>query len=72
MAFTRSNGLAGIFPLDALAWTAETSRAITSLTEAARAEGFTGPLTLAITGTATPLAKKKTSALGWKLEQQFR
>jgi hypothetical protein len=72
MALTRSNGLTGIFPLDALAWTVETRRAITSLTEAARAEGITGPLTLAITGTATPLAQRKAAALGWKLEQQIR
>lgn len=72
MALTHGNGLAGIFPLDALAWTAETSRAITSLTEGARAEGITGPLILAITGTATPLAQKKAAALGWKLEQQIR
>jgi hypothetical protein len=72
MALTRGNGLVGIFPLDALAWTAETSRAVTSLTDAARAEGITGHLTLAITGTATPLAQRKAAALGWKLEQQIR
>lgn len=69
VATTSGNGLAGIFPLDALSWTADTSSAITSLTSAARAEGMTGPLVLAITGTATPLAKKQLAALGWKLEQ---
>ncbi len=69
-ATTRGNGLTGIFPLDALAWTAETSRSLTSLTQAARDEGFTGPLSLSITGTATPLAKKEIAALGWKLAQR--
>jgi hypothetical protein len=72
LAVTFGNGLTGVFPLDALAWTAETSRAVTSLTKSARAEGITGPLTLVITGTATPLAQKKVAALGWKLEQQQR
>ncbi len=70
MALTRGNGLTGVFPLDALSWTAETSRAFISLTDSARAEGITEPLTLVITGTATPLASKKAAALGWKLEQQ--
>lgn len=72
LAVTVGNGLTGVFPIDALAWTAETSRALTSLTEQARAEGITGPLTLVISGTATPLAQKKAAALGWTLEQQER
>jgi hypothetical protein len=71
MATTRSNGLAGIFPLDALAWTAETSRSLTALTQAARDEGMTGSLSLGITGTATPLAQKQIAALGWKLQQKI-
>ena len=71
MATTRDNGLAGIFPLDAVSWTAEVSRSVTSLTEEARAQGISGPLTLAITGTATPLAQKKIAALGWNLQQKL-
>lgn len=70
MATTRDNGLLGIFPLDALSWTANTSSAITSITEAARAQGINGPLNLVITGTATPLAQKQLAKLGWSIQQQ--
>lgn len=70
MATTRDNGLLGIFPLDALSWTANTSHAITAITQAARAQGITGPMNLVITGTATPLAQKQLAKLGWSLQQQ--
>ena len=70
MATTRDNGLLGIFPLDALSWTATTSRAITSITEAARAQGLSGSMDLVITGTATPLAQKQLAKLGWSLQQE--
>ena len=70
MATTRNNGLLGIFPLDALSWTTDTSRAITAITQAARAQGITGPLNLIITGTATPLAQKQLAKLGWSVQQQ--
>ena len=70
MATTRDNGLLGIFPFDALSWTATTSRSITSVTQAARAQGITGPTKLVITGTATQLAQKQLAKLGWSLQQQ--
>ena len=70
MATTRNNGLLGVFPLDALSWTKDTSRAITAITQAARAQGITGPLNLIITGTATPLAQKQLAKLGWSVQQQ--
>lgn len=70
MATTRSNGLLGIFPLDALSWTSNTSRSITAITQAARAQGITGPMSLIITGTATPLAQQQLAKLGWGLQQQ--
>ena len=71
MATTRDGGLTGLFPLDALSWTAETSQAITALTAATRAAGFQGPLSLGITGTATPLAEKEVAKLGWTLAQKL-
>jgi len=71
MATTRDGGLIGLFPLDALSWTAETSEAITALTAAARAAGFHGSMSLGITGTATPLAEKEVSKLGWTLAQKL-
>ncbi|MEI7599182.1 MAG: hypothetical protein WCJ41_07645 [Aestuariivirga sp.] len=70
MATTRDNGLLGIFPFDALSWTASTSQAITSVTQAARAQGITGPMNLVITGTTTPLAQKQQAKLGWSVQQQ--
>lgn len=69
MATTPDNGLLGVFPLDALSWTASTSQAITSITTAARDQGITGPMKLVITGTATPLAQKQLAKLGWSLQQ---
>jgi len=70
MATTRDNGLLGVFPLDALSWTAGTSHDISAITQAARAQGITGPMKLVITGTATPLAQKQLAKLGWSLQQQ--
>lgn len=70
LAVTRANGIEAIFPLDALAWTADTSMTFASLTQAAKAEGITGPIALRITGTASPLAVKRLKALGWTLQQQ--
>lgn len=70
MATTRDGGLMGLFPLDALSWTAETSEAARALTTAARAAGFNGPLSFGITGTATPLAEKHVAKLGWTLAQK--
>ena len=70
MATTRDGGLMGLFPLDALSWTAETSEAASALTTAARAAGFNGPLSFGITGTATPLAEKHVAKLGWTLAQK--
>lgn len=70
MATSRDNGLIGVFPLDALSWTANTSQSITAITQAARAQGISGPMKLIITGTATPLAQKQLAKLGWSLQQQ--
>ena len=70
MATTRDNGFLGIFPLDALSWTASTSKSLSAITQAARAQGITGPLNLIITGTATPLAQKQLAKLGWNVQQQ--
>lgn len=71
LAVTRANGIEAIVPFDALSWTAKNREAFTSLTRAAKAEGFSGPLSLRITGTATPLAEKSLAALGWSVEQQI-
>jgi len=70
LARTSAGGLAGIFPIDILSWTADTSRAITGVTKEARSQGMKGAKVLAITGTATPLALKELKRLGWKVEEK--
>lgn len=70
MATSNDNGMIGVFPLDALSWTADTATAFTAVTEAARNQGITGPLSLIITGTATPLAQKQLAKLGWSVQQK--
>ncbi len=67
---TAKGGLIGIFPFDILSWTADTSRAIATITSGAKSGGISGPKVLYITGTATPLAKKELKRLGWKLEEK--
>ena len=62
-----ANGLVGVYPIDALAWTPETARVLEGMTAAGR-----GAKTLAITGTATPLARSRLKALGWTLEERTR
>ena len=62
-----AKGVAGVYPIDALSWTPETARVIERLTAAGR-----GAKTLAITGTATPLARSHLKALGWTLEERAR
>lgn len=70
MGTTIDGGLLGVFPLDALSWTATTSSAIATITEAARGQGMDGRMKLVITGTATPLAQKQLAKLGWSLQQK--
>ena len=60
-----SGGLVGIYPIDSLSWTPETQKIVETMTSASA-----GRKTLIITGTATPLARTKLSALGWKLSER--
>jgi hypothetical protein len=69
MSTTADNGIIGIFPLDILSWTKNTSNAVMTLTTAAREYGITGPLVLRITGTVTPLARTNLTSLGWVIEE---
>lgn len=70
LAQTARHGLIGVFPIDILSWTADTSRALEGMTRDARAEGMKGAKVLAITGTATPLAQKELKRLGWTVEDK--
>jgi len=70
LARTAAGGLVGIFPIDVLSWTADTSRAVAGITQEAKAAGMTGPKLFTITGTVTPLAKRELERLGWKVEEK--
>jgi hypothetical protein len=67
MSVTADNGVVGVFPIDILSWTENTSATMATFTSAVEANGLNGPKVLHITGTATPLAKKNLKALGWKI-----
>ena len=64
LCVTKENGIVGIFPFDAVSWTEPTSQVFAAMTAAAKEHGATGSKLFAITGTATPLAKKNLAALG--------
>ncbi len=59
----------GAYPVDILAWTPDTAEIIDGLAAVANSAAANGK-TLAITGTATPLARRNLAARGWKLEER--
>ena len=67
LCLTAVGGIVGVFPIDSLSWTPETASAVETMTSEAKGSGATGAKTLVITGTATPLARRKLKALGWTL-----
>ncbi len=69
MSTTTDNGIVGVFPVDILSWTENTSAVLSAMTSAAQNEGITGPKVLHITGTTTALAKKNLKSLGWKVQE---
>jgi len=71
LCVTKENGIVGIFPFDAVSWTEPTSQVFAAMTAAAGGHGAQGPKLFAITGTATPLAKKNLAKLGWKLRENL-
>ena len=68
---TAENGIVAILPFDAVAWTEETSQVLTAMTAAAKHQVANGPKLFAITGTATKLAKKNLTKLGWKVRENI-
>jgi hypothetical protein len=66
-----SGAIVGVFPIDSLSWTPETSRALGAITGAANGSGATTK-TLVITGTATALARSSFSADGWTIEERTK
>jgi hypothetical protein len=69
LCLTKGGGVIGVFPIDSLSWTSETAANADAMTSEAKAAGLTGPKSLLITGTATPLAKKNLAARRWSLKE---
>jgi hypothetical protein len=59
----------GAYPIDILSWTPETAKIIDGLTSVATSAAAKSKA-LAITGTATPLAKRNLASRGWKLRER--
>ena len=72
VATTSDGGVAGAFAIDALSWTSDSASLFTALSDGAKDAGVTGPEILSISGTATPLARKKLKALGWTVTGERR
>jgi len=68
---TRSGGVIGILPLDALSWTENTAQSMRDIVNQSRSAGF-GKAEMHITGQSTALAKKKLKELGWTVADNFK
>lgn len=71
LCVTKDNGIVGLFPFDAVAWTEPTGQVFAAMTAAASGHGASGSKLFAITGTVTPLARKNLERLGWKLRENI-
>ena len=68
---TGAGSVIGAYPIDILSWTPETAKIIEGMTETANAAAAKSK-TLAITGTATPLARRNLVSRGWTLRERAR
>jgi len=68
---TGGGAIVGVYPIDSLSWTPETDVTVEAWTAAARRIGAKHK-TLVITGTASPLAKKRLKAQGWTLNERAK
>ena len=63
------SGVLAAYPIDILSWTPETASIIDGLTAQAKAAGGSSRV-FAITGTATPLARRNLAAAGWTVKER--
>ncbi len=68
----RNGGVLGLWPIDALSWTDNSSGTLQRMSEAHKRSGISGPAEIRISGQVTPLARQKLQALGWKVTDNFR
>jgi hypothetical protein len=71
LATSADNGVVGVFPFDSVAWTKDVAGMFAALSAGAARSGVRGAKTLAITGAATPLARRNLAALGWTLREHM-
>jgi hypothetical protein len=69
---TRTGGVLGILPIDALSWTDNTARSMRDIVNQSRSAGFAGKAEMRITGQATALAKQQLQGMGWTVTDNFR
>ena len=68
---TGAGNVIGAYPIDILSWTPETAKIIEGMTATANGAAAKSK-TLAITGTATPLARRNLASHGWTLRERAR
>jgi hypothetical protein len=69
---TRTGGVMGILPLDALSWTENTARSMKDIVNQSRAAGYAGKSEMRITGQSTVLAKQQLKEFGWTVTDNHR
>ncbi len=69
---TRTGGVIGILPIDALSWTENTARSMKDIVNDGRRAGFAGRSEMRITGQATALATQQLKDLGWSVTGNYR
>lgn len=69
---TRTGGVLGILPIDALSWTENTARSMRDIVNQSRSAGFAGKSEMRITGQATALAKQQLQGMGWTVTDNFQ
>ncbi len=69
---TRTGGVIGILPIDALSWTENTARSMRDIVNQSRSAGVAGKAEMHITGQSTALARQQLKALGWTVTDNFK
>jgi hypothetical protein len=69
---TRSGGVIGILPIDALSWTENTARSMKDIVNDGRRAGYAGRAEMRITGQVTALAAQQLKDMGWTVTGNYR
>jgi hypothetical protein len=69
---TRQGGIMSVLPIDALSWTENTAHSMKDIADQAKRLGYAGKAEMKITGTSTPLARKKLKEFGWTVTDNYK